>query len=244
MGRWMSPDWAAKVQPVPYAKLDNPQSLNLYSYVYNNPLSTADPDGHDGCGGGDSNGLGGCAALGPNGLAHPLADDVAVGTVLVGSAIIVGGEIAAAARVAWMVATGYLLSHPEVIQRFNEMIQDAADPGSFRSTIGFKPGALGVGNTIAGELEGGGSAAVTLATNGRNLTAGVGMVAENTGSTLFRLEKGLINSAKEVGATSLTINPRGVTNERLAAVLAKDGYTQIVKAGVKTTDWTKTMTVR
>jgi hypothetical protein len=24
--------------PVPYAKLDNPQSLNLYAYVGNNPL--------------------------------------------------------------------------------------------------------------------------------------------------------------------------------------------------------------
>jgi RHS repeat-associated protein len=46
MGRFMSPDWSAKYEPVPYAKLDNPQSLNLYSYVYNNPLSRADRDGH------------------------------------------------------------------------------------------------------------------------------------------------------------------------------------------------------
>lgn len=46
MGRFMSPDWSAKEEPVPYAKLDNPQSLNLYSYVYNNPLAKADPDGH------------------------------------------------------------------------------------------------------------------------------------------------------------------------------------------------------
>jgi hypothetical protein len=46
MGRFMSPDWSAKVAPVPYAKLDNPQSLNLYSYVWNNPLSRNDPDGH------------------------------------------------------------------------------------------------------------------------------------------------------------------------------------------------------
>jgi RHS repeat-associated protein len=46
MGRFMSPDWSAKYEPVPYAKLDNPQSLNLYGYVLNNPLSHADPDGH------------------------------------------------------------------------------------------------------------------------------------------------------------------------------------------------------
>jgi RHS repeat-associated protein len=47
MGRFLSPDWSAKLEPVPYAKLDNPQSLNLYSYVLNNPLSAADPDGHE-----------------------------------------------------------------------------------------------------------------------------------------------------------------------------------------------------
>ncbi|MFZ0306171.1 MAG: RHS repeat-associated core domain-containing protein [Terracidiphilus sp.] len=47
MGRWMSPDWSAKYEPVPYAKLDNPQTLNLYAYVQNNPLSRNDPDGHD-----------------------------------------------------------------------------------------------------------------------------------------------------------------------------------------------------
>src|ERR1035437_4124747 len=47
MGRFMSPDWSAKEEPVPYAKLDNPQSLNLYAYVLNNPLDKTDPDGHD-----------------------------------------------------------------------------------------------------------------------------------------------------------------------------------------------------
>ena len=44
--RFMSPDWSAKVEPVPYAKLDNPQSLNLYTYMLDNPLSGVDPDGH------------------------------------------------------------------------------------------------------------------------------------------------------------------------------------------------------
>jgi hypothetical protein len=46
MGRFMSPDWSAKIVPVPYAKLDNPQSLNLYAYVGNNPLIHVDADGH------------------------------------------------------------------------------------------------------------------------------------------------------------------------------------------------------
>ena len=47
MGRYMSPDWSAKAEPVPYSKLDNPQSLNLYGYVLNNPLSSFDTDGHE-----------------------------------------------------------------------------------------------------------------------------------------------------------------------------------------------------
>ncbi len=46
MGRFMSPDWSAKIAPVPYAKLDNPQSLNLYAYAGNNPLRNVDVDGH------------------------------------------------------------------------------------------------------------------------------------------------------------------------------------------------------
>lgn len=46
MGRWMSPDWAEKPEAVPYSSLENPQSLNLYGYVGNNPLSHADADGH------------------------------------------------------------------------------------------------------------------------------------------------------------------------------------------------------
>jgi hypothetical protein len=48
MGRWMTPDWAKTPEGVPYADLSNPQSLNLYEYVGNNPLSRFDPDGHDG----------------------------------------------------------------------------------------------------------------------------------------------------------------------------------------------------
>ena len=47
MSRFFSPDWSADVEPVPYAKIDNPQSLNLYTYVQNNPLTMRDADGHD-----------------------------------------------------------------------------------------------------------------------------------------------------------------------------------------------------
>jgi RHS repeat-associated protein len=56
MGRFMSPDWSAKEDPVPYAQLADPQSLNLYSYVRNNPMDRVDPDGHWTCTGANANG--------------------------------------------------------------------------------------------------------------------------------------------------------------------------------------------
>lgn len=45
-GRWMSPDWSAAPAAVPYATLENPQSLNLYAYVGNDPVDGQDPTGH------------------------------------------------------------------------------------------------------------------------------------------------------------------------------------------------------
>jgi len=49
MGRFMSPDFNDTdddPDAVPFADLENPQSLNLYNYVLNNPLTKMDPDGH------------------------------------------------------------------------------------------------------------------------------------------------------------------------------------------------------
>ena len=50
LGRFMSPDYPdGDYGPVgiPDFNPSNPQSLNLYSYVRNNPLMNTDPDGHD-----------------------------------------------------------------------------------------------------------------------------------------------------------------------------------------------------
>jgi RHS repeat-associated protein len=46
LGKFTSPDWAEVPTAVPYAQFDNPQSLNLYTYVLNNPLKDFDDDGH------------------------------------------------------------------------------------------------------------------------------------------------------------------------------------------------------
>jgi len=51
MGRFMSPDFTGAddgpPEAVPYSDLSDPQSLNLYAYVQNNPLNRFDSDGHD-----------------------------------------------------------------------------------------------------------------------------------------------------------------------------------------------------
>jgi len=75
-GRWLSADWSSVPVAVPYANLTNPQTLNLYAMVADDPESFADLDGHycnnpnvgDGCGGGQvTNGspvpAGVCASL-------------------------------------------------------------------------------------------------------------------------------------------------------------------------------------
>jgi RHS repeat-associated protein len=46
LGRWMTPDWSDAPKAIPYAKLTDAQSLNLYSYVTDDPLSHTDLDGH------------------------------------------------------------------------------------------------------------------------------------------------------------------------------------------------------
>jgi RHS repeat-associated protein len=47
LGRFITPDWAAKAAAVPYAEFADPQSLNLYSYVRNDPVARADANGHE-----------------------------------------------------------------------------------------------------------------------------------------------------------------------------------------------------
>ena len=45
-GRFTSPDWSEQPAVVPYADFRDPQTLNLYAYVRNNPLRLNDPRGH------------------------------------------------------------------------------------------------------------------------------------------------------------------------------------------------------
>jgi RHS repeat-associated protein len=124
VGRWMSPDWSEDPDPVPYADLKNPQSLNLYAYVNNNPLSHVDPDGHS-CDGG-SEGADGAFTFhctndpqpNPSGTLYRLA----------GGAAIFGEEFGPVdwAVVGGLTAAAYLAAHPVHLSSSND--QDAAAP--------------------------------------------------------------------------------------------------------------------
>jgi RHS repeat-associated protein len=46
LGHFATADWAEKPEAVPYSDLDDPQSLNLYSYVRNLPTTKTDATGH------------------------------------------------------------------------------------------------------------------------------------------------------------------------------------------------------
>ena len=47
-GRWLSADWSSVPVAVPYANLTNPQTLNLYAMVSDDPETSADLTGHCG----------------------------------------------------------------------------------------------------------------------------------------------------------------------------------------------------
>lgn len=68
IGRWLSADWSSVPAPVPYANLTNPQTLNLYAMVSDNPETFADLDGHllEGTPSGDPEPSGGSGTTGEN----------------------------------------------------------------------------------------------------------------------------------------------------------------------------------
>ena len=82
LGRFLTPDWAAKPVTVPYAHFGDPQSLNLYSYVRNIPTSLVDGDGH-GWWGDFGSGLYE-STVGPlvTAVAHPINTAVGIGKAI------------------------------------------------------------------------------------------------------------------------------------------------------------------
>ena len=84
-GRFMSADWSSIPVPVPYANLTNPQTLNLYAMVEDNPTTFSDLNGHESfrgvlptegmdCSEGDGTGPGCSAFPPPSNFLNALAD--------------------------------------------------------------------------------------------------------------------------------------------------------------------------
>jgi RHS repeat-associated protein len=96
MGRFTTPDWSGEPEPIPYADLSDPQTLNLYAYVRNNPLGKNDPDGHQECfANGACNALRNPASAGHwfiNGLSNTVSDLLSLDEVAKGSVDVVNAE--------------------------------------------------------------------------------------------------------------------------------------------------------
>jgi RHS repeat-associated protein len=86
-GRFLSPDWSSVPAPIPYANLGNPQTLNLYAFVIDNPESFADLDGHDPgvCNSGGSGGYRNCPVASQGNATLQVARDTVIGAAKEGA---------------------------------------------------------------------------------------------------------------------------------------------------------------
>ena len=157
VGRFMSPDFNAAdddLDPVPYADLNNPQSLNLYSYVQNNPLSHKDADGHK-CDGG-SVGPDGTFTFhctndpppNPNGTVYQLAGALGAGFAPETGGVSLG---IAVGFVGTMLAAEYLAAHPIHLSSSNE---PAPTPPAATPTAPVPSGLVGTQDGKSGQAGG------------------------------------------------------------------------------------------
>ncbi|HET7108345.1 MAG TPA: RHS repeat-associated core domain-containing protein [Candidatus Acidoferrum sp.] len=122
LGRWLSPDWSSVPVPVPYANLSNPQTLNLYSMVADDPETFADLDGH--C----------CDGITWNDVWHAgAAIASAIGT---GAELIVGSGAAAVMALGSPVVAGVAIGYNIPVEPQGNLILDALNPpNDFRGAV-------------------------------------------------------------------------------------------------------------
>ena len=242
LGRFMTPDWSATPEPIPYAHVANPQSLNLYSYLLDSPINTADKDGH-------------CRVC-PDGmapeektrLAHASSKELMIAMLIgVGSAAapaaLEGGAIAsvfAYGRALIATGIGYFMT-PQGQQTAQNIGEAVSPPGanlSMASTFGIAKVEGSIEGFIYGRLANGAEVAAKFSKSGDNVTAGVfgafNQDASKGAGTLSAVVSGARAVAKELGASSVTIQAIA-PNKSLAALLTKRGFTETtVKIGTET----------
>jgi RHS repeat-associated protein len=123
LGRFITPDWAAKPTAVPYAMFGDPQSLNLYAYVRNNPLSRTDPFGHDDC----DNALAGDTLCGTP-FHHHFGKFVLA--MAAGSSAFLGGEYLAGSALARNLVGLGLATAPRTVPIIVDAMEGYVNPGS------------------------------------------------------------------------------------------------------------------
>ncbi len=227
----MTPDWAAKPTNVPYANFGNPQSLNLYAYVQNNPATVGDPDGH-----GDAGTFCDSAchiASAQYAAEHPVAavlePIVEFGTL---PTLAIGGS-AAGGSVLVRNMIGLGLATAPVTAPIVADTLEGLTPGQ-RLTLG-RAGALGIsaGNieklgegAVVGKLSNGASISAGFERSGGSLGVSISNIATAVkGSINFKgLETNIVKLAEAEGASSVKITAKDVLNPKLAEALIKAGY--------------------
>ncbi len=247
-------------QALPYAEITNPQSLNKYTYCYNNPLQFVDPDGHQGL----IDSLQRYAQalikryhdlLDPQGAAEeqrprsPGNPDW--GAVVEGHAQAMGQ----AAEIAWNVAsvadiTGVgSVFHGTVTHNRGEVaLGMVALPLSEIFSTG--KGAVTSGELIAGRV-GKAEVLAQFSKEGDTLVAGIaalfnnakGLARESASQQLF---KSISAFAKEQGLSKVEVQAIAVVNPSLERKLVKEGFqkTTVRVLGQDVPAYTKTFNVK
>jgi RHS repeat-associated protein len=240
LGRFMVPDWAAAPIDVPYANFGNPQSLNLYSYVKNNPTTMGDPDGHD---------PGSGILL--NQLENRSYMQGQQKGAEIGAMLVAGGAALAAlwetAPVLIRGAIGLGLANAPQAQKTASVLADlAAPPGTPSFSVagtaeafGFKSIDAAAGGLVGGELQNGARAAVNFSKAGSELSVGISMVKGPAG-TLKQIESGAVSAAKATNSNSVKITATMV-KDSMGRLLRKNGFVQELKDGKVTGRWIKTI---
>ena len=185
-GRFTTPDWSETPEPVPYADFGNPQTLNLYTYARNNPLTDTDPDGH-------------CATLCTGAIGF-VVGGLAGGAWEAGKQLIQSGKITNGKAILASAAGG--------------AVSGGLAGLTLGTSLGMEAGFVATGVVSGGaNVVGGG---VTRAINGQKVldpkAAGADMVAGFAGGVVGKAAanatvKALVPSASGQAAVNSTFNP-------------------------------------